>query len=338
MAEQDNFLRGASLGMNAAQAGIQAQQFNQNLQFRKSESDRQAAQFKTNLAEKARQFNQSYDLDKAATDASVARDSLAIKNTAFQLEQQTLTANLINEELGVLADFKDRATEAYNNNQIEMPTIPSPLTGERMVEAQKFVMSLQNNRKDTIRFQNAQRDQQDIEVLINQYGLPSYWRDVGELWEAAKNPANQEAQLQLNAMLNQTSLTGGQDLERELKKANLAKSEADISALLKANNLTREDLGANYSPVAYIDEQSGKLLKGKFEGLVADLSQDDKQKVADRKAGMEQVESFYNLLAKFQEDGEINQSVANRLRLEMSQGQLIDIKSMLENWRSSQEK
>lgn len=324
--------------MNAAQAGIQAQQFNQNLQFRQSEADRQAAQFKTNLAEKARQFDQSFDLNKAATDASVARDNLAIRNTSFQLEQQTLTANLINKELGVLADFKDQATSAYDSNQIEMPTIPSSLTGERMVEAQKFVMNLQNNRKDTIRFQNAQRDQQDMEVLINEYGLPSYWRDIGELWEAAKNPANQEAHLQLNAMLNQTSLTGGQDLERELKKANLAKAEADIAAILKANNLTREDLDANYNPISYIDEQSGKLLKGKFEGLVADLSQDDKQKVADRKAGMEQVESFYNLLAKFQEDGEINQSVANRLRLEMSQGQLIDIKSMLENWRSSQEK
>ena len=324
--------------MQAVQAGIQAKQFNQNLQFRKSGADRQAAQFKTNLAEKARQFDQSFDLNKAATDASVARDNLAIRNTSFQLEQQTLTANLINKELGVLADFKGQATSAYDSNQIEMPTIPSSLTGERMVEAQNFVKSLQNNRKDTIRFQNAQRDQQDMEVLINQYGLPAYWRDIGELWEAAKNPANQEAQLQLNAMLNQTSLTGGQDLERELRKANLAKSDADISALLKANNLTREDLGANYNPVAYIDEQSGKLLKGKFEGLVADLSQDDKQKVADRKAGLEQVESFYNLLAKFQEDGEINQSVANRLRLEMSQGQLIDIKSMLENWRSSQEK
>ena len=74
MAEQDNFLRGASLGMNAAQAGIQAQQF------------------RTNLSEKARQFDISHKL--AVTEQNLRERKFTLDLENAELDQQYREAQI----------------------------------------------------------------------------------------------------------------------------------------------------------------------------------------------------------------------------------------------------
>ena len=167
MAEQDNFLRGASLGMNAAQAGIQAQQFNQNLQFRKSEAGIQAQQFRTNLSEKARQFDQSYDLDRRATDAAIAQDRLAIRNAAYDLNQKELLANIKNEELEALTAYKEQLLMEYKDPSLEALSMPPALlTGTQAVDAMRFRDSLIEDRLQSRDYRAAEAERMDVESLM----------------------------------------------------------------------------------------------------------------------------------------------------------------------------
>jgi len=149
MAEQDNFLRGASLGMNAAQAGIQAQQF------------------RTNLSEKARQFDQSYDLNRRATDAAIAQDRLAIRNAEYDLNQKELLANIKNEELEALTAYKEQLLMEYKDPSLEALSMPPALlTGTQAVDAMRFRDSLIKDRLQSRDYRAAESERMDVESLM----------------------------------------------------------------------------------------------------------------------------------------------------------------------------
>jgi len=118
--------------MNAAQAGIQAQQFNQNLQFRKSEAGIQAQQFRTNLSEKARQFDISHKLAVTEQNLRERKFTLDLENADLdqQYRQEQITqAQALNEKnRKLLADQEQFApsVRSYRNDLMQWNGMGEP--------------------------------------------------------------------------------------------------------------------------------------------------------------------------------------------------------------------
>jgi len=104
MSDQDNFFRGASLGMNAVQAGIQAQQN------------------RTNLAERSRQFDLSYRLNVQQQELNERRFEEQLEG--YELDQklalQRLNKNkadieLANQQLARSEAFRPQKEKFYSS-------------------------------------------------------------------------------------------------------------------------------------------------------------------------------------------------------------------------------
>ena len=189
MADQDNFFRGASLGMSAVQAGMQAQQF------------------KTNLAEKARQFDLGFDLRKRATDTAIARDRLAMKSAEHELAQNELMANIKNDELDALLKWKEQVlTESKDLTTDVLSMPPAALTGDLAEDAMAFRESVISDRLRSSSYREAENERLDFESLktsgyltqedvnaydayIAQYGSQQLLPAPGQPLQAPVNPS-----------------------------------------------------------------------------------------------------------------------------------------------------
>ena len=162
MSDQDNFFRGASLGMNAVQAGIQAKQN------------------RTNLAERSRQFDLSYRLNVQQQKLNERRFEEQLEG--YELDQkiqlQTLKKNKAlmkraDETLERRNAFEPKEQEWYTkaqdwNGYSPFPTIPLDAPADA--------------RKEMLEFSNLRREQ------FTQNKVKQDYREGG-IWMSIHHPA-----------------------------------------------------------------------------------------------------------------------------------------------------
>lgn len=161
--------------MNAAQAGIQAQQFRANLSEKQRQFDRsynqEERQFRTNLAEKARQFDQNYNLSELANNAAVARDIAAKNKLEFELSEQEDKANVDAIQLANLQEYTTQVREAVMNNDRTIP-MPYNLIGKYQEQGIAFREANVKSRATNLEYQLQAKEDEDIFDLVANHGLP----------------------------------------------------------------------------------------------------------------------------------------------------------------------
>jgi len=238
MSDQDNFFRGASLGMNAVQAGIQAQQFRANLSEKQRQFDRsynqEERQFRTNLAEKARQFDQNYNLSELANNAAVARDIAAKNKLEFELSEQEDKANVDAIQLANMQDYTTQVREAVLNNE----PIPMPynLIGKYQEQGIAFREANVKSRATNLEYQLQAKEDEDIFDLVANHGLP---RDFNQRVSQPSGFSNGGEPL-------------GQMLVQEARARRAEKTSAALAARFGVDHIAFDE-ALNQRGITYID-------------------------------------------------------------------------------------
>ncbi len=224
--------------MNAAQAGIQAQQFRANLSEKQRQFDRsynqEQRQFRTNLAEKARQFDQNYDLSELANNAAVARDIAAKNKLEFELSEQEDKANIAAIQLANMQDYTTQVREAVLNNE----PIPMPynLIGKYQEQGIAFREANVKSRATNLEYQLQAKEEEDIFDLVANHGLP---RDFNQRVSQPSGFSNGGEPL-------------GQMLVQEARTRRAEKTSAALAARFGVDHIAFDE-ALNQRGITYID-------------------------------------------------------------------------------------